>query len=134
MSNEIRRNKTENGNKYIRYYPPEGENTAFKELNGAFRRGIEEEASIRSAATIMDNYGYEKFKEWIFDPNNQPDIEKQAKIEFIKTCESLACLSAEDLQFYADKASERLLNNSIATSRESSQGIEILERSRNYGR
>ena len=46
MPKEFKRYQTENGNKYIRYYTPEGENSAFAQHHGANRRAIESRASL----------------------------------------------------------------------------------------
>ena len=52
MPKEFKRYHTKNGNKYIRYYTPEGENSAFAQHDGATRRAIESKASLIAAAKV----------------------------------------------------------------------------------
>ncbi len=99
---------SETGNKFIRYYNPEGENNAFKNLNGAFQRGVEEEASIQTAVKIKQTNSEEKYKNWIANHNSEPEIEKRAKLEFIKKCEELALLPEKELIKLCKRSSERL--------------------------
>ena len=97
-----------NGNKFIRYYNPEGENNAFKSLNGAFQRGVEEEASIQTAVKMKNANSKEKYKNWVEDHSSEPDMEKRAKLEFIKKCEELALLPEKELIKLCERSSERL--------------------------
>lgn len=93
---------------FIRYYKPEGENDAFKNLNGAFKRAVEEEASIQTAVKIKNSYPEEKYNNWAGNHENEPEIEKRARLEFIKKCEELSLLPENELQKMLDRSSERL--------------------------
>ena len=93
MPKEFKRYQTENGNKYIRYYTPEGENSAFAQHHGANRRAIE-------SATVGSSYGAdnESFKAWLKDPATRPEISARIKLEFIKECERLALRPEKELE------------------------------------
>ena len=99
MSKGFKRYQTENGNKYIRYYTPEGENSEFAKHNGATRRAIESRASLVAAAKIGSSYGAdsENFQAWLKDPAACPDISTRIRLEFVKECERLAILSEKEL-------------------------------------
>lgn len=99
---------SENGNKFVRYYNPEGPNNAFNKLNGIFQRGVEEEASIQTAAKIKNSYPEESYNDWLKNHTGQPEMEKRAKLEFIKKCEELALLPEKELLKLSHKSSERL--------------------------
>lgn len=96
------------GNKFIRYYNSEGENNAFKSLNGAFQRGVEEEASIQTAVKMKQANSEEKYKNWVQNHSSEPEMEKRAKLEFIKKCEELALLPEKELIKLCERSSERL--------------------------
>lgn len=99
---------SDTGNKFIRYYNPEGENNAFKSLNGAFQRGVEEEASIQTAVKMKQANSEEKYKNWVQNHSSEPEMEKRAKLEFIKKCEELALLPEKELIKLCERSSERL--------------------------
>lgn len=105
--------ETENGNKYIRYYP-EGDNNALQKHNGATRRAIEARASITAAAKIGATYAPKDpdFSEWLKNPGTHPEIEKKMKIQFIKDCESLAQLPERELAQLRESDSLALQNGS----------------------
>ena len=100
MPKEFKRYQTENGNKYIRYYTPEGENSAFAQHHGANRRAIESRASLVAAAKVGSSYGadIESFKAWLKDPATRPEISARIKLEFIKECERLALRPEKELE------------------------------------
>lgn len=100
MSKGFKRYQTENGNKYIQYYTPEGENSAFARHHGANRRAIEFHASLVAAAKVGSSYGAndESFKAWLKDPAARPDISTRIRLEFVKECERLAILPEKELE------------------------------------
>lgn len=100
MPKEFKRYPTENGNKYVRYYSPEGENSAFAQHHGATRRAIESKASLIAAAKVGISYGLDdpEFKSWLKNPQSGSEIDKRIRIEFIKECERLALLPEKELE------------------------------------
>ena len=98
----------EKGKKFVRYYSPEGENSAFKNLNGAFKRAVEEEASIFAAVKIKNVYPQEKYESWAENHEHEPVLEKRARLEFVKKCEELSLLPESELLKLASRSSDRL--------------------------
>ncbi len=99
MSKEYKNYNTPNGNKYIQYYSPDGENSAFKAHNGAVKRAIENRASIVAAAKVGQKYSQNnaEFKEWLKNPASHPEISKHIRLEFAKECERLALLPDKEI-------------------------------------
>ena len=100
MPREFKRYPTENGNKYVRYYESEGENSAFTQHDGATRRAIETRASLVAAAKVGSRYGADnsEFQAWLKTPNASSKIDTHIRLEFIKECERLALLPEKELE------------------------------------
>ena len=100
MPKEFKRYPTENGNKYVRYYTSEGENSAFAQHNGATQRAIESKASLIAAAKVGISYGLEnpEFKSWLKSPSSNSEVDARIRLEFIKECERLALLPETELE------------------------------------
>ncbi len=100
MSKEYKTYDTPSGNKYIQYYSPNGDNTAFNAHNGAVRRAIESRASIVAAAKVGQKYNAQsvEFKAWLKNPASQPEISKHIRLEFAKECERLALLPENEIK------------------------------------
>ena len=95
MPKEFKRYHTKNGNKYIRYYTPEGENSAFAQHDGATRR-----ATLIAAAKVGISYGLEnaEFQTWLKTPTTNSEVDTRIRLEFIKECERLALLPEKELE------------------------------------
>ncbi len=100
MPKEFKRYPTKNGNKYVRYYTPEGENSAFAQHNGATQRAIESKASLIAAAKVGISYGLEnaEFQTWLKTPTTNSEVDTRIRLEFIKECERLALLPEKELE------------------------------------
>lgn len=117
MPREFKRYPTENGNKYVRYYKSEGDNSAFTQHDGATRRAIETRASLVAAAKVGSRYGADnpEFQAWLKTPNASSKIDTHIRLEFIKECERLSLLPEKDLEHLRNEDS---LNTAIINSKD----------------
>ena len=117
MPKEFKRYPTENGNKYVRYYTSEGENSAFAQHNGATQRAIESKASLIAAAKVGISYGLEnpEFKSWLKSPSSNSEVDARIRLEFIKECERLSLLPEKELEHLRNEDS---INTAIINSKD----------------
>ncbi len=117
--------------KFVHYYSPEGENNAFNQLNGAFKRAVEEEASIHAAVKLKSVFPDDIYQKWAANHEDEPTLNKRAKLEFIKKCEELALLPEKELLELAKQSSERAASQFFYPAKNnSSLEMEINERAR----
>lgn len=130
QNNNTKTYNTENGNKYVRYYPAEGENSAFKKHNGAIRRAIESRASIIAAAKVGATYDFQdpEFQSWINKPDKTMPIDRKIQLTFIKECERLAQLPEKDLLILRSHEDDILLTAQNRQERDNFQHNAILDK------
>lgn len=137
------KDKLANPNRYIRYYNSVEPNSAFTKLNGAFQRGVEEQASINAIVKIKNSSAAEEYSEW--EQNHSPksflspvenknlendnsttsQLEKRIQIEFVKECEKLALLPEKELLKLCEQGSERLRTSPTSKTRNDAIRAEI---------